>query len=104
MCNSSALWNILTEGNVRLDSQLAILKNMDDFLLYGVTLDDLEKKLEKFMEFAKSKNLKLNPKKFFISEQGCIEYFLSGIQSFSRRICLTKHAIVYIKKCNKKPL
>ena len=42
---------------------------MDDFLLYAVTLEDLEQKLIKFMEFAKSKNLKLNPKKFFISEE-----------------------------------
>ena len=59
----------MTEGNSRLDSELAILKNMDDFLLYGTTLEDLEKKLERFMEFAKTKNLKLNPKKFFISEE-----------------------------------
>ena len=69
MCNSSALWNILTDGDARLNSDLAILKNMDDFLLYGVTLEDLEQKLIKFMEFAKSKNLKLNPKKFFVSEE-----------------------------------
>ena len=65
MCNSSALWNILTDGDERLNSELTILKNMDDFL----TLEDLEKKLIKFMEFAKSKNLKLNPKIFFISEE-----------------------------------
>ena len=69
VCNSSALWNILTDGNARLDSQLAILNNMDDFLLYGTTLEDLEEKLEKFMEFAKKTNLKLNPKKFFTSEE-----------------------------------
>ena len=69
MCTSSALWNILTDGNARLDSELVILKNMDKFLLYRATLEDLEKKLEKFMEFAKKKNLKLNPKKFFISEE-----------------------------------
>ena len=69
VCNSSALWNILTDGNARLDSELAILKNMDNFLVYRATLEDLEKKLEKFMEFAKKKNLKLNPKIFFILEQ-----------------------------------
>ena len=34
-------------------------------MLYGRTLEDLEK----FMEFAKNKNLKLSPKKFFISEE-----------------------------------
>ena len=62
-CNSSALWNILTDGNSRIDSELAILKNMDVYLLYGTDMEDLEKK-----KFAQEKNLKLNPKKFFISE------------------------------------
>ena len=37
--------------------------------MYGVTLENLEQKLIKFMEFAKSKNLKLNPQKFFILEE-----------------------------------
>ena len=81
MCNSSALWNILIDGNARLGSQLAILKNMDDFLLYGVTLEDLEQKLEKFMQFAKSKNLKLNPKKLFISEVNSV-----GVRSARRSV------------------
>ena len=67
VCNSSALWNILTDGNSRIDSELQILKNMDDFLIFGQDMEELEKKLEKFMEFAKEKNLKLNPRKFFIS-------------------------------------
>ena len=48
VCNSSDLWNILTDGNSSIDSDLAILKNM---------------------KFAQEKNLKLNPKKFFVSEQ-----------------------------------
>ena len=69
VCNSSALWNILTDGNSRIDSELQILKNMDDFMLFGRSLEELEEKIEKFMEFAKEKNLKLNPRKFFISEE-----------------------------------
>ena len=69
VCNSSALWNILTDGNSRIDSELQILKNMDDFMIYARSLEELEKKLEKFMAFAQEKNLKLNPKKFFISEE-----------------------------------
>ena len=32
-------------------------------------MEDLEQKLHKFMKFAAEKNLKLNPKKFFISEE-----------------------------------
>ena len=46
-CNSSALWNILTDGNSRIDSELSILKNMDDYLLYGTDMEDLEKKIDK---------------------------------------------------------
>ena len=42
---------------------------MDDYLLYGTEMEDLEKKIDKFMKFAQEKDLKLNPKKFFISEQ-----------------------------------
>ena len=68
-CNSSALWNILTDGNSRIDSELAILQNIDDYLLYGTDMEDLEKKIDKFMKFAQEKNRKLNPRKFFISEQ-----------------------------------
>ena len=34
--------------------------------------------------------------------QGCTKYFLSGIQSFSQRNCLTKRGIVYIKKMQQK--
>ena len=37
-----------------------------------------------------------------VQYQGCIKYLLSGIQSFSWRICLTKRGFVYIRKCNKK--
>ena len=69
VCNSSALWNILTDGNSRIDSELSILKNMDDYLIHARSLEDLEKKLEKFMVFCKEKNLKLSPNKFFISEE-----------------------------------
>ena len=34
VCNRSALWNILTNGDSRTDFDLNIIKNMDDFLLY----------------------------------------------------------------------
>ena len=55
VCNSRALWKILNDWNARLDPELAIIKDMDDFLLHGRTLEDLEKKLEKFMELAEPK-------------------------------------------------
>ena len=60
VCISSALWNILSDGDSRLESQLNILKNVDDFLLYGRDKAKLEEKLQKFLQFAEKKNLKLN--------------------------------------------
>ena len=56
----------MTDGGSRLDSQLNIVKNMDDFLLYGRNMEELKEKLEKFLSFAAEKNLKLNTKKFII--------------------------------------
>ena len=96
VCNPSALLNILTDGNARLDSEITILKNMDDFLLYGATLEDLEKKLEKFMEFAKKKNIKLNPKKFFISEE--VEF---GGSTVSAEKCENEY-LIFISPKNKR--
>ena len=49
--NSSALWNILTDVDSRKDSQLNILKNMDDFMLYGKDEAELEQKLEKIISW-----------------------------------------------------
>ena len=49
VCNSSALWNILTDGNSGIDSELNIIKNMDDSMLYGKDEADLETKWERVM-------------------------------------------------------
>ena len=35
ICNSSVLWNIMTDGDSKINSEQNIVKNMDDFLLYG---------------------------------------------------------------------
>ena len=57
--NSAALWNLLTDGDARLDNKLNIVKNMDDWMLYAKNMVVLEEKLEKFLQFAAKKNLKL---------------------------------------------
>ena len=66
----------MTDGDSRLDSQLNIAKNMEDFLLYGRNLKELQENLEKFLSFASEKNLKLKTKKFIIGSQvefrGCV--------------------------------
>ena len=66
--SSSDSFNILTDGQVRFDGTNC-LKNMDDWLLFGQTLEEVEKKLSNLMEFCKSHNLKLDPNKLVISEE-----------------------------------
>ena len=46
-----------------------MVKNMDDLLFYHPTLEGAVKELERFLEFCKAKNLKLNPSKFVIGEE-----------------------------------
>ena len=43
----------MTDGDSRLDSQLNIAKNMEDFLLYGRNLKELQENLEKFLSFVR---------------------------------------------------
>ena len=45
------------------------IKNMDDVLLFGRTLEELKKKLEVFLRYCEDKNLKLKPSKMVISEE-----------------------------------
>ena len=59
----------MTVGDSRLDRQLNIVKNMDNFLLYERNLKEIQEKLEKFLSFAAEKNLKLKTKKLIIRSQ-----------------------------------
>merc|ERR1711893_532428 len=45
------------------------IKNMDDILMRGQTLEELKKKLKVFMKYCEAKNLKLKPSKMVISEE-----------------------------------
>ena len=67
--NSASLWNILTDGDARIDTELNIVKNMDDWMLHARNMIELEQKLEKFLQFAATKSLKLKTKKFFIGSE-----------------------------------
>ena len=53
---------------MRYDGREAI-KNMDDVLIHGRTLEELKKKLEVFLKYCEEKNLKLKPSKIVISEE-----------------------------------
>ena len=68
VCSASDIFNFLTDGSMRYDGSEAI-KNMDDTLLHGQTLEELEEKLKVFMKYCETKNLKLKPSKIVISEE-----------------------------------
>ena len=74
--SSSDFWNKITDGNCRIDTELQIIKNMDDFLIGGETIQELENKLNKLMEFCESINLKLAPSKMEVGREvtfgGCL--------------------------------
>ena len=42
ICSAQDLFNYLTDGCSKLEEDFKVLKNIDDFLLYGRTLEDLE--------------------------------------------------------------
>ena len=67
--NSAALWNLLTDVDARIDMELNIVKNMDDWMLHARNMVGLEQKLEKFLKLAAKKNLKFKTKKFVIGSE-----------------------------------
>ena len=68
VCSASDIFNFLTDGSMRYDGSESI-KNMDDVLLFGRTLRELEEKIEVFVKFCEEKNLELKPLKTVISEE-----------------------------------
>ena len=39
--NAASLWNILTDGDARIDTDLNLIKNMDDWMLHARNLVEL---------------------------------------------------------------
>ena len=79
MASASDLFNMMSEsgGNTRFGKLWRnCLKNMDDLLIAGKDMADLQEKLEVFLSFCKLKNIKLKPSKFVISTSvefgGCL--------------------------------
>ena len=67
ICSSQDLFNWITDGNTKLDEQFNVLKNIDDFCVYGRTLEDLEVQIKKIIKLCRRINLKLAPSKFSLS-------------------------------------
>ena len=59
--------NIITKGSTQLDPTFKIIKNVDDFCLFGSSIKDLEDQIEKLMKMYSNINLKLAPSKFKLS-------------------------------------
>ena len=67
ICSAQDLFNYITDGSTKLDAEFKVLKNIDDFLLYGTTLKDLEIQIEKLMHLCSKINLKLAQSKFVLN-------------------------------------
>ena len=50
VCSASDIFNYLIDGTMRYDGSESI-KNKDDILLYGRTLEELKKKIEVFLGY-----------------------------------------------------
>ena len=67
LCASQDLFNIITKGETQLDPDFKIIKNVDDFCIFGSSIKDLEEQIEKLMKMCAKINLKLAPSKFMLS-------------------------------------
>ena len=50
ICSASDLFTIITDSQIKLDKEWKIFKNMDDVLLWGNDIQDLEKQLVTFLD------------------------------------------------------
>ena len=67
--SSTDIFNICSDGPIRLGGEeMWIMKNTDDLLFCGKDLSHLKYQIERFLDYAKEINLKLNTSKFKISE------------------------------------
>ena len=67
MCSASDLFNMITDRDIKLAESWKIIKNMDDFFLYGDTIEQLEEQVVKLLEFCRKINVKLSPRKFKVN-------------------------------------
>merc|ERR1712215_205782 len=67
LCSSQDLFNYITKGSTQIDKTFKRMKNVDDFCLFGSSIEDLENQILKFMKMCSEINLKLSPSKFKLS-------------------------------------
>ena len=67
LCASQDLFNYITRGSTQIDQTFKIIKNVDDFCLFGNSIEDLEDQITKLMKMCSDINLKLSPSKFKLS-------------------------------------
>ena len=59
LCSSQDLFNFLSRGTTLTDPNFQILKNVDDFLIWASTLEELEEQINKLMAMCKRMNLNI---------------------------------------------
>merc|ERR1712002_683922 len=67
LCPSQDLFNIITKGETQIDPDFKIIKNVNDFCIFGSSIQDLEEQIGKLMKMCAKINLKLAPSKFKLS-------------------------------------
>merc|ERR1712215_186357 len=67
LCSSQDEFNYITKGSNQIDKTFKIIKNVDDFCLFGSSIEDLENKILKLMKKCSDINLKLSTSKFKLS-------------------------------------
>ena len=67
LCSSQDLFNFISRGTTQTDPTFKIIKNVDDFCLYGNSIEELEHQITKLMKMCSDINLKLSPSKFKLS-------------------------------------
>ena len=67
LCSSQDLFNLITRGTTQTDPTFKIIKNVDNFCLYGNSIEELEHQITKLMKTCSDINLKLSPSKFKLS-------------------------------------
>ena len=67
LCASQDLFNYITKGSTQIDKTFKIIKNVNDFCLFGNSFEDLKNQIMKLMKMCSDINLKLSPSKFKLS-------------------------------------
>ena len=88
VCSNGDLFNFLMEGGCKLDADFKVLKNIDDFLIYANTLEELEEQIMKLVKLCRNINLKLSPAKFRLNTAVKFSGSIISSEKMKENICV----------------